>query len=222
MLVVWRRTRRHDDLTVLHQWANHSFAPGVAPHMTSLATVFEGWDGYQASLAEAIRPLTPAQLAWRPAADRRSVGEIVRHISAGRITWFARMGAPGIDEAMRRVPRWEVDQDGARHVVEDAIPADDPQALVEWLIVSWHSVERVLRAWTVADLAVTYEHRWRGKTYAVSRQWTVWRIMAHDIHHGGQIAMLLGIQDIDAFALRQLGGHIIMPPLARAPSDAEL
>jgi hypothetical protein len=48
----------------------------------------------------------------------------------------------------------------------------------------------------------------------VSRQWTIWRIMAHDIHHGGELVLMLGMQGIDNFELGDLGGHIIEPPLA--------
>ena len=39
--------------------------------------------------------------------------------------------------------------------------------------------------------------------------------MAHDIHYGGQIAMMLAIQGIEATELRAWGGHIVEPP--RAP-----
>jgi uncharacterized damage-inducible protein DinB len=38
--------------------------------------------------------------------------------------------------------------------------------------------------------------------------------MAHDIHHGGQIAMMLAIQGIESLELGKLGGHIVEPPLA--------
>jgi hypothetical protein len=31
------------------------------------------------------------------------------------------------------------------------------------------------------------------------------------MHHGGQIAMMLGLQGIEAFELRALGGHIVSP-----------
>ena len=51
--------------------------------------------------------------------------------------------------------------------------------------------------------------------YLVSRQWTVWRILSHDMHHGGQIAMMLAIQGIEAPELRTLGGHIVEPPTVR-------
>ena len=64
--------------------------------MHKLAQVLEGWDGYQTSLLHATAPLTNEQLSWRPAPGRRSLGELARHISMGRITWLCRMGAPGI------------------------------------------------------------------------------------------------------------------------------
>jgi hypothetical protein len=65
---------------------------------TSLIDVYRGWEGYQASLVHAVAPLTDEQLAFRAAPGLKSVGEIVRHIAAGRIDWFLRMNAPGCAE----------------------------------------------------------------------------------------------------------------------------
>jgi hypothetical protein len=48
----------------------------------------------------------------------------------------------------------------------------------------------------------------------VSRQWTIWRILTHDVHHGGQLALMLGTQGIPVFELGDLFGHITLPPLA--------
>ena len=76
-------------------------------------------------------------------------------------------------------------------------------------------IDATLRAWTVADLSVTYRPIWGGDAYDVSRQWTNWRIMANDIHHGGQIARILGERNIKAFELRILDGHIIEPAKAQ-------
>jgi uncharacterized damage-inducible protein DinB len=180
----------------------------------SLAHVFEGWDGYQTSLIHAVQPLNEAQLEWRPAQSRRSVAELVRHISLGRITWLARIPAPGIDEAACIVPGWFTDGDGSRHAVEGSAPAKDVATLVDWLNISWQPIRRVLDEWTVSDLATTYRHRFRGVDYEVSRQWTLWRILSHDCHHGGQIAMMLAIQGVGAFELGALGGHIIEPQRA--------
>ena len=187
--------------------------------MQSLRDVFDGWSGYQTSLLHAIESLSRDQLKWRPAANRRTVGELARHIGLGRINWIGRIGAPGIEKALALIPDWHTDADGVRHVVEDAVPADDPETLVKWLGISWEPIQRALDEWTVADLPETYRHRWNGKTYANSKQWTLWRVMAHDIHHGGQLALMLALLDVKAFELRTLGGHIVAPPLA-APEDA--
>ncbi len=37
--------------------------------------------------------------------------------------------------------------------------------------------------------------------------------MAHDLHHGGEFALMLGIQGIENFELGDLGGHVVEPPL---------
>lgn len=69
-------------------------------------------------------------------------------------------------------------------------------------------IETTLNTWTVADLAQTYQHIREGKIYAVTRQWTIWRIMSHDLHHGGQLALRLGLQGIDVPELGDKGGHL--------------
>jgi uncharacterized damage-inducible protein DinB len=181
----------------------------------SLLSVYEGWDGYQRSIVGSVRPLTQEQLAWRPAQHLRSVGELVRHIALGRIDWFLRMEAPGARELARQIHDWDEDPHGNKYVKEKAIPVtDDAGELVKWLENTWQIVEDTLRKWKVDDLHRTYRHTWRGDTYAVSYQWTIWRIMAHDIHHGGELVIMLGMQGIENFELGDLGGHIIEPPLA--------
>ncbi|WP_321478176.1 DinB family protein [uncultured Paludibaculum sp.] len=182
--------------------------------MHKLAQVLEGWGGYQTSILHALTPLTDEQLLWRPAPDRRSLGELARHICMGRITWLDRMGAPGMDALAQRVPRWITDDDGTRRVDEESVPCDDATVLADWLTWSWQPVERLLEEWTVDDLFQTY----RLAEYVVSRQWTIWRIMSHDLHHGGQMATLLALQGIDAVELRHEGGHVICPPVAN-PAD---
>ncbi|MCL4262823.1 MAG: DinB family protein [Anaerolineae bacterium] len=186
-------------------------------NMQSLHEIFDGWDGQQTSLVHAVAPLTPEQLRWRPAANLHSVGELARHISLGRIEWFARMDAPGSADLVAQINDWQQDGDGNRHIVESSIPiAEQAAELVHWLDISWQMIAATLRAWTVDDLAQTYRHTWNGQTYAISRQWTIWRIMTHDVHHGGQLSLMLGMQGIEAFELGDLFGHITLPPLADA------
>lgn len=182
--------------------------------MPALSTILDGWQGYQQSLVNAISFLTPEQLRWRPADNFNSVGELVRHISLGRIEWFMRMGAPGSGDLASQIPKWVEDEDGNRHIVEQAIPiAENADALTLWLDSTWRMVEETLNTWNVADISKTYPHRWNGDLYTPSRQWTIWRIMNHDLHHGGELSLMLGLQGIEAFELSALFGHIVLPPM---------
>ena len=176
----------------------------MSTHAPSLMTVYEGWDGYQISLVRAIAPLSREQLAYRPAPHLRSVGEIASHISLGRLGWFHRMHAPGSDELASQAEAWEP---------EEAI-AENATELTRRLEATWQMIENTLTRWTVADLAQTYLHSYQGKTYAISHQWTIWRIMIHDIHHGGELAVMLGTQGIALPDLGDSGGHLTEPPLA--------
>ncbi|HXE53455.1 MAG TPA: DinB family protein [Tepidisphaeraceae bacterium] len=183
--------------------------------MERLSDIFSGWDGYNQSLINAIAPRSEAELAWRPSPAVRSMGELARHIALGRINWFVRMGAPGSADLAARISSWVTDEHGNRYIVEDDVPVSaSAQGLVGWLTDTWQMIDRTLNAWTVADLSKTYRHVYRRQAYDVSRQWTLWRIMAHDIHHGGQIARILAERGIDAFELRALGGHVTEPPKA--------
>jgi uncharacterized damage-inducible protein DinB len=175
--------------------------------------VLEGWDGYQKSLVAAVAPLTEEQLAFRPTPGLRSVGEVVRHICMGRTIWFYRMAAPGSAEVATKIDVWETDSDGNRNIVEGALDiATDAALLVQWLEATWAMIDATLRTWRVSDLATTWPDTWGGRQWAISRQWTLFRVLAHDIHHGGELALMLGIQGIEPFELGALGGHIVIPP----------
>jgi uncharacterized damage-inducible protein DinB len=168
----------------------------------TLWTIFDGWQGHQISLLKAIEPLTREQLLYRSAPELRTVGEIVNHIAGGRANWLMRIGEVGPEQA-RQVESWD-DRDGV---------SEDATELVSRLEISWQLVEDKLKQWSVADLSHVYPLPYGGQTYAVSRQWVLWRIMAHDLHHGGEIALMLGEQGIAIPELGQEGGHITMPPL---------
>jgi uncharacterized damage-inducible protein DinB len=123
------------------------------------------------------------------------------------------MHPPGGEEIAALVPAWTYDQHGNRYMDETAI-AITPEDLVTWLNLSWKLIDQTLAQWTIGDLAQAYRHTFHGTTYLVSRQWTIWRILAHDLHHGGGVAIMLGMQGI---ALPELGdqfGHISEVPEA--------
>lgn len=173
-----------------------------------LMSLFSGWEGYHQSLVSAIMSITSENLNHRLAPQAPSAGMVAAHIAFGRIGWFAQMGAPGAAELLEEVAPWKPWE------VVDPRFEEDPEDLLALLDKSWHMVEATLNSWTTEDLAVTFRLHYNGNMRDVSRQWVIWRVMAHDIHHGGQLTILLGAQGIDLPDLGDEGGHIIEPPVA--------
>ncbi len=176
----------------------------MSDNPVELAKIFNGWEEYNTSLVHAIQPITPEQLAWRPAADLRSVGELAGHIALGRVFWFARMPAPGSLELLKK----------AMEVGDEAAIAGNKEAILSWLKDSWQMIANTINQWTVQDLWRTYRQEYSGKAYQVSYQWTIWRILIHDMHHGGELALSLGMQGLHLPELGDQGGHLVRPPLA--------
>ncbi len=169
-----------------------------------LFAIFEGWEGYHLSIEHAMQSLEPHQLAFRPAPNLRSVGELCAHIALGRLAWFERLQAPGSQELYRQAIAmgWE-----------PAISTNTKEIL-HWLNLTWQMIDQSLKLWTMNDLWRTFDQDYQGVKYRVSYQWVIWRIQAHDIHHGGELAVMLGMQGIAIPELGDLGGHLTMPPAA--------
>ncbi len=171
----------------------------------SLSQVFEGWEGYNTSLVHAIQPLTDQQLSWQPSVKHRSVGELAGHIAFGRIGWFSRMPAPGSLELMKKT----------EEIGDESAIAGNKEAILRWLGDSWQMIANTLNQWTVTDLWRNYRQEFSGKVYLISYQWTIWRILTHDMHHGGELSLMLGMQGLSVPELGDRGGHLLMPPLAK-------
>ena len=178
----------------------------MSTDISSLQTVYKGWDTYQTSIVNTIATLSPEQLAWRPAPHLRSAGEIAHHIADGRIHWFHGFMGEGNSELASLVAAGQPEGTIATNAAE----------LVKWLEISWQLVADSLSRWKVADLTYIYHHTEEGKNYAVPRQWLVEHIFAHDLHHGGELALTLGMQGI---SLPELGDNFGQPSLPLAERD---
>lgn len=155
--------------------------------VSTLANFYANWEKYQGSLVEAIKPLTTEQLGLRAAPSLRSVGEIARHIAITRASWFRNaMGEHG-DEIDRI----------ANLAWEDPSPQTSGE-VVQLLETSWQFMKSRLDVWTEADMAMTFEREWQGKTRTILRAYVIWHLIEHDLHHGGEIAITMGMGSIKA------------------------
>lgn len=196
-----------------------------------LKTIYEGWDSHQQALMCAVTPLMPEQFAWRPAPNQASVNDLIAQIAGDRLWWFYKMSAPGSATLARQIAPWAGETFNAEDSNElnrwmeanlqlEETLTKNPEKALRWLESSWKMIETTLNTWTVGDLAQTYRHIREGKIYVVTRQWTIWRIMSHDLHHGGQLALMLGLQGIDVPELSDIGGHFTAWSLAEPDEGA--
>ncbi len=156
----------------------------------SLSLFYKGWDVYQQRLVEAIAPLTLEQLALRSSPQNWSVGMLVSHIVATRVWWFhTRMGEGSADLAP--LASWDENEG------EPLRPAAE---LVVGLERTWQMIQDALARWDPADLDQVFPPYGEG-SFARSRQYIIWHVIEHDIHHGGELSSILGAHGLAAVDL---------------------
>ena len=164
----------------------------VTEQRTTLQVFYDGWKEYMHMVGVTIVPLTGEQLALRAAPHERSVEEIVRHIVDARLEWFhSFMGEAGDDggEIARYVDWGAADEDA---------PQPSAAELVEGLEASWRFMAERLARWTPEEMALTLPIEWRGDPYGLSRSWVVWHVLEHDLIHGGEVSLTLGLHGLAA------------------------
>lgn len=159
----------------------------MSDHLSVLAPLYKGWDVYQNHLVHALVPLSPEQLTLRAANDLRSIGMIATHIVAVRARWLYYALKEG-DEQLVAIGRWDrADQ-----------PARLPAELVSGLAITWNVIEEALQRWTLSDLEEMLRDvdEETGEEEVFTRQWVIWHLLEHDMHHGGELSFSLGMHGL--------------------------
>ena len=161
----------------------------VTQNTGSIMPFYKGWDVYQGHLMRVIAPLTDEQLALTISPNLRSIGLLAKHIVRTRASWMHNLMGEGGPE-LAEIAQWE--HDG------DMLSAAE---LARGLEVTWRVWQECLQRWTQADLEYVFTgERW-GKPYELSRQWIVWHVIEHDMHHGGELSFALGAHGLPAIGL---------------------
>jgi uncharacterized damage-inducible protein DinB len=158
----------------------------------TLATFTTSWKAYQDHIKEALAPLTAEQLALRAAPGLRSIGETALHIVGCRTYWFTEfMGEDGGEE-MKPYARWN------EVALRPGAPVPRAAELVQGLDHTWQFMANCLARWSPAEMRQTFPDNWDGKPVEVPRAWVIWHVMEHDLHHGGELSLTLGMHGIHA------------------------
>ena len=152
-----------------------------------MAAVYTGWQNYQTLLVKGLNPLSLEQLALRPASGLRSIGEIATHIIGARARWFYYLMGEGGDQ-FADLGGWD----------RKGMPARTAAELIHGLETTWNGMQAAINRWTAADWQQTYPGEEPDDPPTITRQWVIWHLIEHDLHHGGEISLTLGVHGLPA------------------------
>ena len=163
----------------------------MAEQPMTLLPLYQGWDTYQERLMKALAPLSFAQLSLCPAPQLRSIGENAAHIVGTRVGWLYYTLEQGGEE-MVALASWNRAHQPVPSVAE----------LLKGLEATWQVIRDALSRWTIADLAVlVHDIDDDGVDQIYTRQWVLWHLIEHDLHHGGELSFTLGMHGLTGIAL---------------------
>jgi uncharacterized damage-inducible protein DinB len=153
----------------------------MAEQPISLLSFYQGWETYQEQLLKAIEPLSHDQLSLRAAPHLRSINDLATHIIGVRAGWL-----------------YYTLEKGDEHLVSLASqPARSAGELVNGLEATWRVIQDALSHWTIADLAaMVHDTDENGEDQTYTRQWVIWHLIEHDLHHGGELSFTLGMHGL--------------------------
>lgn len=157
----------------------------------TLDVIYESWRGFHEKLRDCIAPLTQEQIALQPAPHMWPLGQIVQHIITVRAGWFSGTLQDEDAAMVEYMDAW-----GQR-----GSPARSGAELARGLDETWAFIEARLQRWTAADRATTFPDEWDGQVYEVSRSWVIYHVMEHDLYHGGEVSLILGMHGIGSLNL---------------------
>ena len=160
------------------------------PTQPTLTVIYESWRGYQAKLRDCVAPLTEDQLALQPAAHMWPLGQIIQHIISARAGWFSGTLLED-DAAMNGYAEWGQRTSPDRSATELCRGLDDTAQFIHGC----------LQRWSPEDCAKIFPDEWNGQIFHHSRSWVVYHVMEHDLHHGGEVSLILGMHNLPTLDL---------------------
>lgn len=155
----------------------------------AISRFYRGWETYQRQLVAAFAPLEIAHLQLQAAPNLWSIGMLGNHIIATRAWWFHFWMKEG-DAEIVEFADWDEGE---------AMAERSAAEIVRGLEATWELIQSRLAAWTPADLDKQFQRpvpNDAGKRPKRSRQWIIWHVLEHDIHHGGEISFSLGMHGL--------------------------
>jgi hypothetical protein len=154
---------------------------------SSIDAIYIGWRNYQALLNSALAPLNPEQLAFQAAPNLRSIEAIATHMIGARGRWFAPPLGDGSKQLVK-FSRWDRRGGPVRNAAE----------IVQGLQFTGDYIHATIARWTPAEWQKGIPGEGPNEPSIIPRPWIVWHLIEHDLHHGGEISLTLGMHKLKA------------------------
>lgn len=155
--------------------------------LSPMLTIYAGWHTYQGFLTKALKPLLPEQLTLRAAPSLRSIEEIATHMIGARARWFYQLMDEG-GETFAALATWD----------REGMPFRSAEELVQGIEATWQGMQQAIMGWSAESWQQTYPGDEPDEPATITRVWVIWHLIEHDLHHGGEIALTLGMHDLPA------------------------
>lgn len=162
---------------------------------------YDGWADQQQSLLDSLAPLTLKQMQLRPATGEWAIWQLASNMAGGRLYWLCHVLGEDdqgfgdmfkvehvtIPGASLEWAGWEDNEERPRSAGEVA----------EAFRKTWAVVEACMENWSPDDLvmAKAATDAW-GKALTITPAEVLWRLMAHEVHHGSEISLILRVHGL--------------------------
>ena len=140
-----------------------------------LARVFSHWDQVRVDLLTTIDQFDDSELIFTPFDSSWSVGQIMLHICSAEAGWFNYV----IGQELPDWPVFELENYPTRRSIKTL------------LVDIHHQTNAKLTNWNLDDLDRPIELPWNN--HKLSLSWIIWHVLEHEIHHRGELSLVLGI-----------------------------
>ena len=142
--------------------------------------LFGHWAEVRDGLIKALDQLTDEQLGFVPHERLWSLGRVARHIASAEEGWF------------RYAVTSELTEWPAEYTVEEYPTVQ----AVKTLLTDVHTrTDAYLSTIDAADVDQIIDLPWDSQ---VPLRWIIWHVLEHEIHHRGELFLMLGLLGIEA------------------------
>jgi uncharacterized damage-inducible protein DinB len=75
------------------------------------------------------------------------------------------------------------------------------EELISGLERTWQGMQEAIDSWSAEEWQQSFPGEDSSEPELITMHWVIWHLIEHDLHHGGEISLTLGVHGIKALDL---------------------